>query len=129
MLSEHAKGLFHRAILQSGVSTGDWPTSDCTERAYDLAMAAGYKGERKEKHILKYLLSLPASDIVAAERKCLQRNDREMFAFCPSVEHYYTAHTIFYKPLEELLESAWGNSIPVMLGANSLEGRFFRKSK
>ncbi|KAM7356630.1 LOW QUALITY PROTEIN: esterase B1-like [Cochliomyia hominivorax] len=127
MLSEHAQGLFHRAILQSGVATGDWPTTDCVDQAYDLAKAAGYKGERKERHILKYLLSITAEEIVEAERKCSQRNDREMFAFCPSVEPYFTAHTVFCKPIEELLEGA-GNNIPIILGANSMEGLFFRKN-
>lgn len=127
MLSEHARGLFHRAILQSGVATADWATAECTTRNYDLAVAAGYKGAHKEKHILKYLLSLTAAEIVEAERNFLQPNHREMFVFGPNVEPYFTAHTVFCKPVEELLENAWGNNIPVILGANSMEGLFFQR--
>ena len=129
MLSDHAEGLFHRVILESGTSMADWCTTDSTNRPYELAKAAGYQGECKEKHILKYLLSITAQEILEAEAKCLKRNDREMFRFCPSIEPYFTAHTVFCKPLEELLEHAWGNNIPLVLGANSNEGLFFRKSK
>ncbi|XP_046808979.1 esterase B1-like [Lucilia cuprina] len=128
MLSEHARGLFQRAILQSGVATADWATTECTKRAYDLAVAAGYQGKQKEKHILKYLRSLTATEILEAERKIVQTNEREMFLFGPNVEPYFTAHTVFCKPVEELLENAWGNKIPIILGANSMEGLFFQKS-
>lgn len=129
MLSENARGLFHRAILQSGAALGDWAICNSTKRVYDLALAAGYKGECKEKDILKYLLSIPASNIVQAENRCIKRNDREVLAFCPSIEHYETTDTIFSTPLEYLLDNAWSNSIPLILGANTLEGLFFWKSK
>ncbi|XP_075161238.1 esterase B1-like [Haematobia irritans] len=126
-LSEHARGLFHRVILQSGIATGDWAITDCSSRTYELAQKAGYKGENKERLILKYLLKLSAEEIVQAEKLCVQRNDRETFAFGPCVEPYFTAHTVIYKPVEELLPHAWGNSLPFILGANSLEGLFFKR--
>lgn len=129
MMSEHARGLFHRAILQSGTATSDWATTDCTARAYELAKNAGYDGEYREGQILKYLHKLTSEEIVRAEKKCLSRNDRELFAFAPCIEPYFTAHTVICKPVEELMPHAWGNSIPLILGANSLEGLFFKRSK
>ncbi|XP_073837894.1 esterase B1-like [Musca autumnalis] len=128
MLCEHARGLFHRAILQSGTAVSDWAITDCAERAYALAKNAGYEGEYKERHILKYLLKLPAEEILKAEAKCVQRNDRELFGFAPCIEPYFTAHTVICKPVEELMAHAWGNSIPLILGANSLEGLFFKRT-
>lgn len=126
-MSENARGLFHRAILQSGVATGDWSIS--TNRTYELAKNAGYQGENKEHRILKYLLTKTAEEIVEAESKCSQRADRETFAFAPCIEPYLTAHTVINKPVEELLSHAWSNSIPIILGSNSMEGLFFKRGK
>ncbi|XP_075163205.1 esterase B1-like [Haematobia irritans] len=127
MMSENARGLFHRVILQSGFATCEESVVECSSKTYELAQKSGYKGENKEHLILKYLQQLPAEAIVIAASKCEKSNGGGFFNFGPCIEPYLNSQTVIYKPVEELLIDAWGNNIPLILGGNSFEGLFFRR--
>uniref|UniRef100_A0A1B0AZH6 carboxylesterase n=1 Tax=Glossina palpalis gambiensis TaxID=67801 RepID=A0A1B0AZH6_9MUSC len=43
-------------------------------------------------------------------------------AFMPSIEPYESDDSIIAKPIWELIRSAWGNNVPLILGATSFEG-------
>jgi para-nitrobenzyl esterase len=57
MTAPRSKGLFHKAIIQSGTSRGPWFSRDATERiGVELARMAGLDGE---KATIEQLLALP----------------------------------------------------------------------
>lgn len=132
MITDQAKGLFHRAIAQSGCITSDWVPIDCLHRSYALAVECGYEGENNERHILDYLLSCSAEDICRAQFNCLTPQElmnNEYLPFGPTIEPYFTQHTVIHKNPVEMLEKAWGNSIPFMLGCTSQEGLYMYPRK
>ncbi|XP_037939280.1 esterase B1-like [Teleopsis dalmanni] len=129
MLTEQTRGLFHRAIAQSGVATVSWGIGNTGKRAFALAKAAGYTGDFNEPKILKYLLQCTAEEITNAQQYCLtpeDMNSMEMLAFGPCVEPYMTQHTVLLKPTEELFAQTWSNSVPLLLGSTSSEGLLFK---
>ncbi|XP_068155030.1 esterase B1-like [Drosophila tropicalis] len=129
MLTDQAKGLFHRGILQSGCAVAPWAfNGDITHRAYRLAKASGYKGPDNDKDVLDYLLKAKATDLMyVAEHdlKVEERNAKTYFLFGPSLEPYETADCMLPKQPIELLKNCWGNSIPMMAGNTSYEGLIF----
>lgn len=131
MLSEQTRGLFHRGILMSGNAICPWANTECQHRAYALAKLAGYKGENNDKDVLEFLMKVKAHDLKKLEDKVLtpeEIKNKVMFAFCPTVEPYQTADCVIPKHPREMVKTAWGNSIPTMMGNTSYEGLFFNSS-
>ncbi|XP_037947549.1 esterase B1-like [Teleopsis dalmanni] len=124
-ITEQAQGLFHRAILMSGNATCCWAVDDRRRHAYTLAKLAGYTGENNEKDILQFLLNAKAKDLKRLEEKVLSSEDRQhrvMFAFAPTIEPYRSADCVIPNDPKDMIKTAWGNSIPIMLGCTSQEG-------
>jgi len=64
MLSPMSKGLFHKAILQSGTPLCRWSTSPpgvARDRSEIISRIAGCAGNSSSKNILKCLKTLPES--------------------------------------------------------------------
>lgn len=127
MMSDLAKGLFHRAIPMSGTSfIKAWPFAvrkDLTER---LAFALGWDGEGGEKGILKVLENADAKELVVAESKLLTKEeifiDHTPFPFTPVIEPYVNERTFLPKDPVLLGRDAWSNNIDCMLGGCGFEG-------
>uniref|UniRef100_UPI003F77851D Carboxylic ester hydrolase n=1 Tax=Lucilia cuprina TaxID=7375 RepID=UPI003F77851D len=128
MLTEQTRGLFHRGILMSGNAICPWANTQCQHRAFTLAKLAGYKGEDNDKDVLEFLMKAKPQDLIKLEEKVLtleERTNKVVFPFGPTVEPYQTADCVLPKHPREMVKTAWGNSIPTMMGNTSYEGLFF----
>lgn len=128
LISNYARGLFDKAIVQSGSAFNPWAnlvnTNDLNER---LARNLGWNGNGGIREMLNVLKSASAADIV------LKQNDRTeeekqnglYFSFVPVVEPYNDGNCFLSTNLSEMNRSAWGNSIPMLIGGTSDEGFLF----
>ncbi|ALC45330.1 alpha-Est8 [Drosophila busckii] len=127
MTTEQTRGLFHKAILQSGCALSAWAEQPDRNWAYRLAHSLGYKGSEQEQDVLCYLRKTSARKIAACDQDLVTQDEFRnffLFAFGPVVEPYESSHCVVPKPHREMLATAWGNSIPLVLGGNSFEGLF-----
>ncbi|XP_063697499.1 esterase B1-like [Culicoides brevitarsis] len=129
LLYEPARGLFQRAIIMSGSAFGPWSVrSNDNQMAYRLAKALGYKGDANDdKEVFKVISEADPNRIVQLQNELLNENEKhveQLITFGPVVEPYLTEMTFIKKhPLQsEVWQTAWGNSIDVMIGGCSLEG-------
>uniref|UniRef100_A0A1I8M5J7 Carboxylic ester hydrolase n=2 Tax=Musca domestica TaxID=7370 RepID=A0A1I8M5J7_MUSDO len=129
MITEQTRGLFHRGIMMSGNSMCSWASTECQSRALTMAKRVGYKGEENEKDILEFLMKANPYDLIKEEPQVLtpeEIQNKVMFPFGPTVEPYQTADCVVPKPIREMVKSAWGNSIPTLIGNTSYEGLLFK---
>ncbi|KAH8311839.1 hypothetical protein KR044_008224, partial [Drosophila immigrans] len=127
MTTEQTRGLFHKAILQSGCALSAWAETPDRNWAYRLAQQMGYKGSQADADVLHYLSKASARQIASVDQDVITQDELRnffLFAFGPVVEPYETSHCVVPKPHKDMLPGAWGNSIPVVLGGNSFEGLF-----
>ncbi|XP_001360806.2 esterase B1 [Drosophila pseudoobscura] len=128
MQTDQTRGLFHRAIVQSGSALCAWATEPDRRWAQRLVKKLGYTGqEDDEQELLKFLqetpggkLALHCNAIITQE----EQRDYEIIAFGPVIEPYVGEDCVVPRPQQEQLASAWGNALPLIIGANSFEGLF-----
>lgn len=89
MLSPMARGLFHRAISQSGSAMNPWARADePMVRAFRLGRALGFK-TNNTRDLLTFLRQVPARKLVENALKVLTPEDTRKsvgFPFVPTVE-------------------------------------------
>lgn len=127
MLTPQTKGLFHKAILQSGSALCNWVNTPPRDWGYKLACIIGYKGDNNEKEIYKFLSQQNGRNIPCRDTILLNKQERFqnfLFAFTPVVEPYDSEHCITTKPFKDLMANAWSNEIPVIIGGTSFENLF-----
>ncbi|KAH8279024.1 hypothetical protein KR018_012576, partial [Drosophila ironensis] len=125
MLNPQAEGLFQKAILQSGNVLCPWAM--CTLDNLTCRLAA-HLGMEDAEHmtdamVLDFLQAVPGEKLVTPyllnETDLL--NDC-VFQFGPKVEPYRTENCVLPRHPLELMETAWGNRIPVLMSGTSFEG-------
>ncbi|XP_053969313.1 esterase B1-like isoform X1 [Anastrepha ludens] len=124
-ITEQTRGLFHRAILMSGVALWPWAVQGPRKIGYPLALLAGYKGEDDEQQVLEYLMKCKAIELTNKESMLWtveELKDNIRFPFVPCIEPYETAESVILKSPRELMKTAWTNTIPLMVGGVSEEG-------
>lgn len=122
VLSPMAKGLFHKAICQSGSALSSWAYAEDSTRS--IAKALGL-GDVSEKELFDYLKKASAEEIFRAQCQV----DRETvkgnrFRFIGAVvepsswrgERFFTRH-----PVKILLSGKY-NKVPLLMGYNSGDG-------
>uniref|UniRef100_A0A1A9W1E0 Carboxylic ester hydrolase n=1 Tax=Glossina brevipalpis TaxID=37001 RepID=A0A1A9W1E0_9MUSC len=126
MLTEKAKGLFHKAVIMSGSALASWANVSKMEWAYRLAKGTGYKGLNEDYLVLQHLRNVKPQTILKKADEMLTLEERHqrkfMYTFGPCVEPYETADCIVPKPPLHMLRDAWSNEIPLLIGGNSFEG-------
>lgn len=125
MLAPKARGLFSKAILQSGIALCSWAEQESTNRAYWLAVELGYRGENIDKDVFVYLSSVSGTKIINSEnglRQPHEKDERVFFPFTPVMEPYESENALLTKPFKDLLITAWSNEIPLVLGFTADEG-------
>jgi carboxylesterase type B len=130
MMSDLAKGLFHRAIPMSGTSfIKSWAFADKPELTERLAKRLGWDGTGGERKILEVLEKADANEIVEVESKLLTdeeiMHEHIMFPFTPVVEPYITENTFMAEDPVLAGRNAWSNDIDCLIGGTSLEGSLF----
>ena len=125
MLTEQARGLFHKAISMSGSALSPWAVTPQRNWPYRLAVTAGYTGEDNENDVFEFLRNAKGSDIVRAnEDLCTDAEKRERigFSFGPVIEPYISTHCVIPTKPVEMMRNAWSKSIPWIIGGVSNEG-------
>ncbi|EDW55240.1 esterase B1 [Drosophila sechellia] len=127
MLTDQAKGLFHKTVIMSGSALAPWAqTPTHINWPYRLAQATGYRGEAKDRDIFAHLKKCKASSMLKVAEDIITMEERHqrltMFSFGPTIEPYLTPHCVIPKSPLEMMRDCWGNSIPMVIGGNSFEG-------
>ncbi|KAJ3650160.1 hypothetical protein Zmor_021865 [Zophobas morio] len=123
LLSPLSKGLFHKAIAQSGCSLNSWARG-CSNGVI-IAKNLEYD-ETDERKILEYLKSVPARKIVEAQEKTLDPfNAGTIRPFGPVVEKYGTKGAFLCEDPIDLIKSGKFHHVPLIMGYTSKEGMLF----
>ncbi|XP_046491824.1 juvenile hormone esterase-like isoform X1 [Neodiprion pinetum] len=124
LVSPLSKGLFHKAIMQSGVILNPWViTPPSVETAHRLAALLG-KETTDVHEIVEHLRTIPALQLIQAELQVPTPEDkiRFLFPFRPSIDDK-SEQPFLPKNAKEL--AVKGIDVPVIIGYNSHEGLFF----
>ncbi|XP_068155848.1 esterase B1 [Drosophila tropicalis] len=127
MCTEQTRGLFHKAIIQSGCALNEWAKAPDLNFPYRLAKQVGYKGSQKDSDVLEFLNKMSARQIAKVDQDTITKDEMRsflLFAFGPVVEPYEAEHCVVPKRHKDMLMNAWGNDIPLIIGGNSFEGLF-----
>jgi len=121
ILSPLSKGLFHRAIIQSGSALNFW--AEGQKSAPLLAKVLGID-EKNEKQIVAALQKLSTEEVYGLMKKIGDPIRASLLrTFSPVVEKSSAAEPAFItKAPVELMRTGEYNHVPVMLGYNSGEG-------
>jgi cholinesterase len=127
LISELSKGLFHRAIPQSGVAFNKtWSLHKRRDIPERLAKKAGWDGLGGEKGLLEFLESADHMKITESSFNLL--TDEELYeqnlfvAFGPMIEPYITENCLLPKDPILMSREAWGNDIDVIFSGGANEG-------
>lgn len=124
--SSMSKGLFHKAISQSGTSLVDWAQGkDGLGRAFRLAKYLGKETNNKED-LYEFLKSIPASKFTKITMRTMTADEKVRglpIHFAPVVEKKFDNVEAFITedPIETLLQGNF-SKIPMILGYNNKEG-------
>ena len=133
-----SKGLFHRAISQSGSALNPWSLADNSiERAYRLAELLGFKGGTTED-LLHFLRQVPYRKLIEAVPKTISPEDERRnigLPFVPVIEGLEWSNNLNESEfLEEpfisedpikIYERQEFNKVPYILGYNTHEAMVF----
>ncbi|XP_046751128.1 juvenile hormone esterase-like isoform X2 [Diprion similis] len=124
LVSPLSKGLFHKAIMQSGAILNPWVTTPPKiETAYRFAALLG-KETTDPNEIVEHLRTIPALQLIQTELQVPTPEDRMrfLFPFRPCIDDK-SPQPFLPKHPREL--AANGIDVPVIIGYNSHEGLFF----
>ncbi|XP_077284899.1 juvenile hormone esterase-like [Arctopsyche grandis] len=129
MISDIAKGLFHKAISQSGSCLNQFACTsyedDPIKNAIKLTELAGQK-RTEPADILNVLRSLKAEELVVTSQQVPTFEERKRdapFSFAPVVEKIFPGKEAFLsKKAIELIQSGSIADVPYLSGYNSKEG-------
>nr|AGC24393.1 carboxylesterase [Locusta migratoria] len=128
VLSPLAKGLFHRAIAESGAALNPWAFARNTrDRAYRLAQSLGYYGSNNTSEIVQFLLNVDAYQLISNTYAALPTEDVMgifQMVFVPSVEPQHDGALLTGEPAVLLSQGAY-NDVPYMTGGTSAECLFY----
>ncbi|CAK1586349.1 unnamed protein product [Parnassius mnemosyne] len=134
IVSPMAKGLFHKAILQSGSCLNHWTVNyEIKNFAYQLAEKLGFKGSKDDNvAIHNFLLNTPGNDLVVTAFQVSEeyRAKRLFFGFVPTIEKDFNNGEAFLteKPYR-LLKQGKFNHVPVIKGFCDKEGYLMNMMK
>lgn len=122
-----SKGLFHKAIAQSGTLYAPWAFANTTESlAVTLRLAHGLKCERGRHHnwsrLVECLRHKTAENILEASSTLSKWMGMPLVVFPPSVEKDREGAFLTQHP--ESLRENHGSKIPLLIGLTSDEGVF-----
>lgn len=126
MSSPMSKGLFQKAISQSGVSIADWAIGSSPKaRAFRAGKVLGIDTNNTTE-LLNFLRNVPATDLVQLTFKTLTEDEEHRGLkehFVPVIEKTFKHVEPFLaeKPIDSLLGSNM-NKMPLIIGYNSAEG-------
>ncbi|PZC84162.1 hypothetical protein B5X24_HaOG200135 [Helicoverpa armigera] len=125
LLSPMAKGLFHKAIAQSGSSLLHWAhNTNVQQLAYKIPILHG-KVITDDDQLLKYLKSLSTHDLITASMMVVSAEKAKgglYFGFVPTIEQPGNWEPFLSKSPYDLLAKGEFHKVPYMTGFCSREG-------
>nr|CAD7395824.1 unnamed protein product [Timema cristinae] len=126
LLAPSAKGLFHKAIAQSGsalLPICHLSSSVSTQRAFRLGQALGCE-TKDPQHLADFLRTVPAEKIVLAHRKGLSKEERQHLMTIPfsTTEEFGSEAFIPGDPVKLMKEGRF-HKVPFITGVTSAEGK------
>ncbi|XP_056644899.1 juvenile hormone esterase-like isoform X1 [Diorhabda sublineata] len=123
--SSRARGLFHKAILQSGCSFCPWARVD--EKKYNnfavqLAQIMN-NNVKTEEEAMEVLMKLSAEDLYVTQEKFILKYGR-IGKICPNIEKPNPTAIIPNSP-DELIVSGKYNQVPMLIGFTNSEGLLY----
>ncbi|GAB0093820.1 hypothetical protein DMENIID0001_089980 [Sergentomyia squamirostris] len=125
MISDLSRGLFQKAIIQSGSALCHWALPPDRDWPTRLATALGWDGTGGESAILQTLLNTDHMEIVRAQDKLVTPEISQLGSlshFGPTIEPYQSEQCMIPCHPRKMCKTAWSNSIPILVGATSEEG-------
>ncbi|KAK7605077.1 hypothetical protein V9T40_006935 [Parthenolecanium corni] len=123
MLCPASRGLFDKAILQSGSAICPWAfTKNKTQYAFLLGKTLGCNTTDK-RELLDFLMEVSAHDVVKAQATMLKEASKHeviRLLFVPSIEERSGSDVLLPDDPKNLLTNTM--KIPVITGINELEG-------
>ncbi|XP_046751123.1 juvenile hormone esterase-like [Diprion similis] len=121
LLSPLTKGLFHKAISQSGVALNPWARAFKTAEIAQRVAAHFGKETTDPNEIVKFLRTIPAHKLADSQFKILTPEEKIVFgfAFAPTVDDK-SSEPFLPRPAIELAAEA--HDVPLLIGYNSHEG-------
>lgn len=128
MLSDMSKGLFHKAIAQSGMCNQDWAIDvDPVDRAFRIGKELGIDTDDKDK-LLQNLRSVKVMDLarITLPTRTFDERHRGLPIFlAPVIEKTNNIeHFITEDPVDLLTQKRVVNNVPLVIGCTSGEGIF-----
>ncbi|XP_045764281.1 para-nitrobenzyl esterase-like isoform X2 [Maniola jurtina] len=126
MLSSMSKGLFNKAISQSGVCLHDWAYHvDAKTRAFRIGKVLG-KETNDTEELLEFLQSVPSKELIGMNYKVASEDEKRRglpIRFGPVVEKKFDNTEAFLteNPLDLLISGKF-QPVPLIIGYNSREG-------
>ncbi|KAJ8687537.1 hypothetical protein QAD02_023331 [Eretmocerus hayati] len=122
-LSPLAKGLFHKAILQSGVACNTWACSSTVEHAYKICEILGNKS-KDPAVLVEFLRTIDCKTLIEAQRHAKFPLDKiqSVFSFGPCVDVKSKDPVVPMHPREAVKK---GLHVPCIIGCNTREGILF----
>lgn len=124
MLSEFSKGLFDKAIVQSGSALVPWANGRRNNQPERLAKKLGWDGVGGDVKLVNFLRNIDAADLIRAQDISDEEEKREwtFTDWVPRTEPYVAEQSFFTVNPLETYKSAWSNKIPLIIGGTTDEG-------
>lgn len=124
MMSDMSKGLFDKAIVQSGSALAPWcnvPRNNWSER---IGKKLGWNGEGGALKLVEFLRNVEVEELILAQeiRTDEEKRDWIHLEWSPCVEPYVSEQCFLAKSPFDLYKSCWGNGIPLIIGGTTEEG-------
>ncbi|EEB19354.1 Esterase FE4 precursor, putative [Pediculus humanus corporis] len=127
-MSKPASGLFHKAIIQSGVASNCWAISKNPRKsAFKLGEILGFKTEDDDdgQLLLNFLKDVKVESLIEKSGQILKLIEpNEHFfenAFCPCIEPETDDAVLTMHP-EDFYKNGGTINVPVIIGSTDLEG-------
>ncbi|XP_055379612.1 esterase B1 [Condylostylus longicornis] len=127
-ITDQAKGLFQKMILQSGTVLCPWAQVPPIQWALRLAKEMGYNGVDHDEKVFEFLNKAKSEAILKAEQKLLTNEERHVcivFPFGPVIEPYITDQCVVPEEPKLMMRKGWGRNLPMIIGGTSFEGLIF----
>lgn len=124
MISDMSRGLFDKAIIQSGSALAPWCNTPRNNWAERIAKKLGWDGVGGASKLIEFLRNAKVEDLILGQeiRTDDEKKDWIYLEFGPCVETYVSEQSFLTKNPFDIYKSAWGNEIPLIIGGTTEEG-------